>query len=655
MEMQPKSFNKNVSRLLDALIAMLAVGTFLWLVSYGVLLWEDPARLVLVFLPMCIIIWALQGIKNRSIISALGNKWNIVVGTAIIAVSALIAAYFFLEYQSLAYERAGNNTAVDFILGGTAVFLVIFAAWKTTGSAIPIVVLFFLFYAFFGNVFPGVMGHPGLSWRRVLMLSAVEIDGIFGEMPAVGFTTVIIFLYFAGFAESFGAMEYITKFAMRLLRKFKWGLAQISVVTSMIFGMFSGSAAANVAADGVFNIPLMKGFGIKPATAGAIEAVASAGGQIMPPVMGVAAFLMADFLGIRYIEVVIMGFPPAILFYLFVAFSIFLRTRRLLAGLTWADSTGAKEDTGFRWSAGLPLLISLVVLMFLLEYFGVTVLLAGLLMIVTFVGSSLIYNLVYSSGSDTNIKQFPSMLLKGVLLGTSSLLSIMFLLSAMGIVARVLVTTGLGQKLSFFMVDMSGGHLWILLLLILIVSVLFGMAVSTVVTYLMVILLAAPALLQLGVPLPVAHFVIFYLSLLSAITPPVAIAVAVASSIAKASFMRTGLEAVKLGFPLFVLPFVFVWKPEIIAANWSTPFACLEVAAGFMPICYGMQGEFRGILGNILRLPFFALGFLGIFHSLEVIGWVCLVAGVLLTLFAMIKGRPSFSKISGKLGVSRNE
>ena len=643
--MQAGSPQEGIKGRLDILIIVVSVALFLFLISYPILLWESPERLIVIFLPMCIILWALKGIKSKSIIPR-GDKWNISAGTVIIALSVLVATFFFTEYRSLLYERAANHTAADFIIGGIAIFLVILATWKTTGKAIPIVAFVFVFYAAVGEYFPGVLRHPGVSWKTILMFSAVDIEGIFGKLPRAGFSLVVIFVFFAGLVQGYGGLEYIINLSRKLLRRFKSGLPQVAVVSSLMFGSFSGSSAANVAGTGSFTIPMMKRFGIKPTIAGAIESVASTGGQVMPPVMGVAAFLMADFLNVHYIEIVARGFVPALVFYLCVAFSVYLITRRMLADTALASEAMWAEVSEFQLLAGLPILVAIGVLLFLMTYFRLSVVISGLYMVISFIVTRFIYDLIRTKASYTGLKQYASRSLSGIQAGAVSAVSITLMLATMGIVARGLVASGMAQKLSFFMVDFAGGNLAVLLLLVLAVCVLFGMAVSTLVAYILVVLLAAPALVQLGVALPVAHFTVFYLAMLSAITPPIAIAVVVASSIAESSFWRTAWESVKLGAPLFILPFVFVWKPDIIAANLTTtPLAALETLIGLVAISYGMQGEFRGILGNLLRIIVFALGAFGIFHPLAAVRWLCLGIAALFIIFSLAKGRLSKSEI----------
>lgn len=622
----------------EILITIIAIALFLLLISYPVLLWESPQRLLLLFLPGCLIAWALAGIKGKSLVKEAG-KWNLWIGLAIIAASLLIGIYFFKEYNLLLFERSVRHTPADYIIGALAVFLVMVATWKTTGRAIPIVAIIFLLYAVFGKYMPGVFHHLGLSWKQILGYSAVDIEGIFGTLPVAGFTLVAIFIFFASMVQSFGGLDYIIGVSSSLLGRYKWGLPQVSVIASLMFGTFSGSSAANAAGVGAFTIPLMKKFGIKPPIAGAIEAVASTGGQVMPPVMGVAAFLMADFLGVHYVEIVARGFAPAFLYYVSVVFSVYLITRRTLSGNMTAGQV-LQKSKDFRWTEGLPIIIPIGLLLFVMAVFKLSVVVSGLYMVISFVVVRFIYDLIYSGASFPKLKQFGAKALSGITIGVSGTIPIMLMLATMGIVARGLVATGMAQKLGFFMVDFAGGHLPVLLLLILLVNVLFGMAVSTVVAYILTVLLAAPALQQMGVPLVVSHFTVFYLSCLSAITPPVAIAVAVTASIARAPYMRTSWEAVKLGLPLFILPFAFISRPGLVAASLSaTPLAALEIAAGLLAMGYGIQGEFKGIVGNLLRAACIVLGTLGIFYPVQTVAWVCLAGGVLLTVFLMTRGR----------------
>jgi len=641
------------SQALDTAILILSVGLVLFLVSYALLIWESPNRLVLVFVPVAVIIWSLYRIKNGGILPR-KDRWNSLLGILIITVSAYSAYYFFTEQTELLTSRTGANNLTDMVLGGILLVLVVLVTWKTTGKAIPIVLFVFVAYAFLGKFFPvgSLLYHPGLNIPAFMTYSVIGPDGIFGTLAVIGFTLVAIFVFFAGLVQGFGGLTYVINLSRRLTRRFTWGLPQVPVISSMFFGTFSGAAAANVAGTGSFTIPMMKRLGVPARVAAAIESVASSGGQIMPPVMGVVAFLMADFLGVRYIQVVAWAMAPALLFYISTAFAVYLATHDLPISKLPSDEEKAL-DKDFRLIDGLPIAVALCFLLLFLIYFRSSVLISGMWATVSYLVAQLLLSLLRTKFSLSGLIKFLRDAANGIKQGTYSVVQITVLLCTMGVVAKMLVTTGLSQDLSFLMVDLSGGHLVFLLPLVFIVCALMGMAVSTVVVYILVVILAAPALISYGITPHVAHFVVFYLALLSALTPPVALTVAIASGIAKSPFFRTAWTAVRMGLPLFLLPFVFIFKPEILAANLATtPIAFLQLFVGFSAITFGINSKTQGITGYSIRVLLFVLGITAVFFSANYIVWPVIFVIVIITVlyFMVAKRRERTEKVPIQLG-----
>ena len=632
------------ARVLDIIVLIVSLGIMLYLASYALLFWESPNRLVLVFVPLILIHWTLRRTRDGRL-CPLGTKCNCLVGICLIGILAYSAYYFYSEYHALLGERAVNNNLTDMALGGLLLFLVLVATWKETGAAIPIVLLVFVAYAFLGKYFPvgSILHHAGIKFPAFMTFSVLSPDGIYGTLPIAGFTLVTIFVFFAGMVRGFGGLAYIINLSVRLTRRFAWGLPQIPVVSSMFFGTFSGAAAANVAGTGSFTIPMMKRFGVPPSVAGAIEAVASSGGQVMPPVMGVAAFLMADFLGVPYLRIVVIGFAPALLFYISTAFAVYLLTRDLPISKLPPGEREKVVAEDFRVVDGLPLAMGVSVLLFFLIYFRSSVLVSGMWMLITYLIAESFRRLFRARFSLSVLLEFLGSTGVGTRQGAVSVVEIILLLATMGVVAKMLVVTGLSQDLSYLMVDLSGGHLLLLLPLVFVVSILTGMAVSTVVVYIVVVLLAAPALVQYGIEPHVAHFTVFYLAILSGLTPPVAICVAVACRIANASFLRTGWAAIKIGISLFLLPFVFLFKPHILSADLATtPIAFLQILAGFLAITYGMNSRGHGIVGYSGRVLFFTLGCIAVFSSEDSVVWPTVGAIVILGAgFVMVRRRTS--------------
>ena len=601
---------------------------------YAITLFESRQRFGIIFLALSVVLSCLTAIKGKKLLGIKSERWhNLVVGICI-TVAIVTGIFFYTQFMHLVWERCGQNMPIDYVMGVLIIIMVFICTWKEMGPILPVITLVFIAYGYFGNYFPGFLYHPGLSPSRLVQLFAVEIDGIYGTLNQIGCTWIVIFVFYAGFIRGFGGLKYVLDITTWFGQKFKYGLTQMLLIASMLFGCFSGSAAANVAGTGSFTIPTMKGVGIPPKYAGAIESVASSGGQVMPPIMGAAAFVMCNYLNVHYIKVVAYGLAPAIVFYLSVAIAVYLISLKYLQ----VEKIVVTEVPHISIAEGMPILISIIALVAVLAITMMDILTVGFFTIILFLILRLILELKRSWGVN-GLKNFGKGLIEGIRAGSLSMVSIAVMLGIMGIILRVLTGTGLAQTLAFFMVDISGGHLVPLLLLIMLVCIIFGMAVSTVAAYILVVILAAPALIMLGVPLLSAHFTVFYLAITSAITPPVAAACAVACGIAKAPFLSVCWQAMKIGVGIFILPFVFVTQPDILAFSSATPLAALIVLIGLIAITLGIHGPWGGAKGGLKRFIYIILGGLGLFCPVSPIAYACLGVAVLLFAYDLTRGR----------------
>ncbi|MGC8810698.1 MAG: TRAP transporter large permease subunit, partial [bacterium] len=301
----------------------LAVVYVLGILAFAILMFEPREELILLYLPFT---------YSLTILNPEGKIWRRspqkqykILLILVCLLMAATAIYFRSQYNSLLYERLGDYSRADYFFSLGLIILAFFLTWADYGGSIPILALMALIYAYFGQYFPGFLYHKGISIERIIAISATEFnsgDGVLGTLPQIGITWIAIFTIFAGFASGFGILEYVLKISYNIFKKFKYGVPQVAVISSMIFGMFSGSGAANVAGTGSFTIPLMKRYRMPPAIAGSIESVASSGGQVMPPIMGAAAFVMASYLGKYYWQIVVVGFLPAFIFYATVALAV---------------------------------------------------------------------------------------------------------------------------------------------------------------------------------------------------------------------------------------------------------------------------------------------------------------------------------------------
>ncbi len=441
--------------------------------------------------------------------------------------TVVFAVYMYTHAMALSMN-IGIYNSFEIFLGAVILILVIEAARRLTGIGLITIGLVFLIYAYVGPYMPGPIRHPGASLSKIFTFSSLTTESIFGTCIDACSTFIFLFVLYAKVLEKTGGGQVFIDVACSLVGRVRGGPAKVSVVASGLFGSISGSAVANVVGTGTFTIPLMKKIGYKSEFAGAVEAVASSGGQFMPPIMGASAFLIAEIVGIPYWTVAACALVPAVLYYLAVFFMVdFEAGKTGLTGMKPEELPRTRDVLKKGW----PSLVSPVVLI---------VLLAGLQW-------SPAKAAVWSIGVAFIICMInPNTRLTGKQ------------------IIETMVEGAMALKLSSLLITASGGHLIVLMLLTMIACIIMGMGLPTVACYVVLASMIAPALIKMGVLPIAAHLFIFYFGIISAITPPVALASMVAAGIAKAPFIKTSLQALKLGAAAFVLPFMFVLNPALI-------------------------------------------------------------------------------------------
>jgi len=553
-------------------------------------------------------------------------------------VAGALAAVAVSGYVELNFDRLLDDAPIlgwrqmDYYVGTAAMVLVTDATRRAYGLVIAGVVALSVVYAFVGPYLPGVLFHTGMDWTQVARHGAIGLTGVFGFVLEVGTTAVAIFLMFAGMAKAYGLMDLVLDLSREVRNVFNTGVVQVAVVGSMIMGSITGSAAANTATTGSFTIPMIKDQGVSPDFACAIESVASSGGQMLPPIMGVAAFLMADILVVPYVEIVRAGTLPALLFYFSVGVAVHLSVYKF-GWTTPADGTFDKRVL----LQGIHYIIPLGVLLYTLIGLRYSPLSAGMYTIFALVPSALLKRVVDArldgeSASEV-AKDFTVTTFDGLRQGAVDMAPLVGVLASLGIVIQMVEQTGLGARISFRMVALAGGVLVVLLILAMLTSIAFGLGMPTPAAYIVVASLVAPALVQLDVVDLTAHMFVFYFAMLSAITPPVAVAVAVGAQIAGADFLRSCKQALRIGAPGFFIPFAFVANDSIIL--WSFPETLLAVVAvlvGTISLVVATVG-FDGArdLGLPARAVYLALAFGAMFAPQRPVqmGATALVLGVL--------------------------
>lgn len=472
-------------------------------------------------------------------------------------VGAGCALYFCFSFDAL-YSRGMIPLPRDYVVAAIGLLLVLEAGRRSTGPILPILSIAFLLYARYGQYFPGVFAHGGFPWSRIVSRMFMTDAGVFGTTLTISATYLFLFVLFGEFLAKSGVGDFFNDFAFSLIGHRRGGPAQVSAVSSAFMGTISGSSIANVATTGSFTIPLMKRIGYTPDFAGAVEATASTGGMIMPPIMGAAAFLMAGFLGVPYTTIMVAGIIPAILYYLSLLFVIDMEAQRLrLEGLPKEDLPKLGQVIKEKGYLVIPVLVIIYALVT-----GITAVraaFAGLVstLLVSFLGRKSRMGL--------------GKIIEALDAGARKIVPIGLACAVVGFIVGVTGMTALGSVVAYNMMKLSGGIVLLALVFVLLASVVASMGLPATACYVVVATIAAPALARMNVPPLAAHFFVFWFGCLSGITPPVALASYTAAGIAGSNPNKTAMTALRLAAPGFLLPFLLVYRPELLGMHTTLP------------------------------------------------------------------------------------
>lgn len=503
----------------------------------------------------------------------------------LIAATVFSMGYIVVENKVLENRLAFVTpfTTVQLVAVIMLVVLVLEATRRLTGLTLPIACLIFLAYAFWGDRFTGVLGHAPLSAKRILEQISITSEGFFGSSLGISATYVVIFIILAGFLETTGAGQFFIDIASSATGTKRGGPAKIAVVGSCLFGSISGSSVANVVSTGTFTIPLSKSVGYPSYFAGAVEAVASTGGQLMPPVMAAVAFIMADNLSVPYISICGAALIPAVLYYWSLFSMVDAKAVKLgIAGLKKEQLPQGREVLKNGWFLALPFLVLIALMM--MNY---TPMKAGFYAIV-----SLLVILLIFDRKKLNWANITNALENGA----KGVISVSVTSACAGIIVGVIMITGLGLKFTSIITTVSNGNLLIALILSAVVAIILGMGLPTVPAYIVMSSLVAPALVKMGVAPMAAHMFVLYFAVLSCITPPVAIASYAAAAIADANAIKVGFESVRLAVVAYIIPFVFVYNPVLLFDGKPIDiFLSFATAVlGCMALTWAIEGVVEG-------------------------------------------------------------
>jgi TRAP transporter 4TM/12TM fusion protein len=557
-----------------------------------------------------------------------------------------VGVYHWALYQELV-NRAGELTPADMVVGVSAIAILFYLVWRVMGPALPIVSGLFLAYCLLGNYLPAPFDHRGYSVEQVIEHMSFGTEGLYAVPTLVSATYIFLFILFGAFLERAGMIQLFTDMAMAGFGAARGGPAKVSVFSSGLMGTISGSGVANVVTTGQFTIPLMKRFGYKAAFAGGVEATASMGGQIMPPVMGAVAFIMAETIDVPYVAIVQAAIIPALLYYTSAFIAVHLEAgRRGLMGLPRSELPSGRKALRERWHLILPLVVlvyllfsgytplfagsiglALTVLLILAGSFAlgignqvvrvvfwillgiaaVWMLRVSVTLVLTLVGALMVLSALQRGGRET-LADCRDALADGA----RQALPVGLACAVVGIVIGTMTLTGIGTIFGNWVVSIGKNSMILSLVLTMFVSLILGMGIPTIPNYIITSSLAAPALLELGVPLIVSHMFVFYFGIMADLTPPVALAAFAAAPIAKESGFKIGMQALRIALPGFVIPYMAVYDPALMVQpvpGLSGPMYWVAVAyivlkAALAITLWGMAsiGYLRGRLSWIERI-----------------------------------------------------
>ena len=557
------------------------------------------------------------------------------------AISSGFSLYLLVFFDEIYIQRPGDHSNLDYMVGVFSIVMVVEVTRRTMGIFLPLLAVGVVLYGIFGPYLPGDLAHRGYSVPRVIAHLYKGTEGIYGIPVGVVATFVFHFVLFGIMAQLTGLGQLFVNLATIVAGRYSGGPAKVSVVSSGMFGMISGSPIANTVTTGVMTIPLMKRVGFSPRFAGGVEASASCGGQITPPIMGAASFIMAETLGIPYAHLVLIAIIPAAAHYFAILLMVHLESKRLkLVGMDTSEIPSAWKVLASSWHLFIPLIVMVTLL--LMQY---TPFLAAFWGIILCVVCSWIPKLMGKYGRNmAGMAIGPRALLVGMEMGAKSALGIGAACACVGFVLGILTLTGMGFKFSSFILDVSETVAlmvksvdvldWIELsqmtiffglLFTAIACIIMGAGVPTTPTYIILASIVAPTLAQLDVPQLATHMFVFYFGVLADVTPPVALAAFAAAGIARSEPMRTGMTAFRLSMGKAVMPFAFVYSPVLLLINFNWP-DFLHAMISTLVALIGLSVAYAGYFG-------------------KQIGWAAFIALNLLSI-SLVFGNPIVTMIS---------
>jgi TRAP transporter 4TM/12TM fusion protein len=608
---------------LDGLYYVTATFFFIYLFFYFWTSEGGPTLLAMTLVPITFVLFVLNQLRENDLYPRLPATANYLIAAIYIGCALYVSYYMHTEYYDLGTSRAGSWEPYDLFVGGLMTVLVMEYARK---RHMPLFVLniMLVLYAVYGYVIPGMFYHAGLSWGRVVTAMSVETTtGVFSNLPQIALTVVGAFLLVLSVLSGFGCIESLLRATKRVAIRSAHALPQSAVVGSMCVGTVSGSGAANAITIGSATIPAMIGAGMPRATAAAIESASSLGGQLMPPVMGVSAFLMAEFLGKSYFEVVARGYVPALIYYATVAVSVYLLALRFRTGL----AKGTFEKLSWRDFVNLAGFLAVISgLVGMMAAWNLAPMFAALYVFVAIGGALLIVHLVsLGPPGQWSFANFIGPIRKFLESYTEMTADLTLLLATLAIMTGALVITGVPTKLGSLLIDAAGVNLAAMVVLAFLFGAILGTGLPPAPTYILVAIVIAPPMIRIGVNPWVVHFFAFFLGVWGELTPPTSIVAAVTAKIANASFYQTLGRALQICVSLFTLMAgVFVHPELVVEPGIDQLQAAYLILVATIGITFSLQARYaeRAWADKAIRIILAALALVVLLHPNEELGFV---------------------------------
>jgi len=608
-----------LEKILDIAIAVTGVTMVIYHLVYSLYLIQDPIPHLNTHLGLGLILVFLSKSKKK------GTPWPLIL--ALVILTIVSTGYVHVFYDDLDL-RAMFNTPLDLVIGIVLIVLSLEATREAFGIVLPILALVAIAYAFTGHLLPEPFHTMYISWDQIIGRLSIGLTGIYGNILAVSANFIFLFMIFAALIQATGAIEFFVQVGKLVGRKFRAGPAMAAVVTSGLVGSISGQAGANVTVTGSFTIPLMKKIGYRPEQAAAIEAAASTGGPITPPVMGVAAFLMVGITGIPYHKIIGVAAIPALLYFFAVGLYVHFQAAKL-------NISAVAEDIDLReLLLRAPLFFIPFFLIIILFVRGFSPMFVGFWAVVSVIILSL-----FRKETRPGLSKLVGSFVEGAKLGAS----IAATCACIGMILGIIVATGLAVKLPVAIETFFGGNRFLLLFFTGIVSAILGMGMPASASYVVVAIVIAPTLVKLGLTTLAAHFFAFFFANFSFLTPPVALAALFASQLAGAPYIKTSLEALKVGIGGFVLPFMIAFYPLLVWEATNMLFAVTGFIACLLTLIIfqaGFVGYFLTHLNQIERTLYIlcGIGLMGYLYTRNIIIFaLCIILLILGCLFQLVK------------------